>query len=125
MDRPGRGFEDLERKGVLFSIPLRLAGVGLLGPTAFLYPPSNSTNVFSSCQGLMAAWLGPVVAPQGPSSHASPPFDGRAGRWAAVAILAKASGPGLPGNVHLLPSLAVVVALGGTLCASRPAADWL
>lgn len=76
MAGPGRGFEDLGRKGFCSSpSPLRLAGVALLDPTAFLSTLSKSTNTFSACQDLMAAWLGPVVAPQRPGSHASPPFD--------------------------------------------------
>lgn len=45
-----------------------------------------------------------------------------------MAVPAKDSGPGLPGTVHLLPSLVVVAALVGTLSAHalcQPTADWL
>lgn len=64
-----------EEKGFVLHPLLRLAGVAPLDPTAFLSSLSKSTNTFSACQDLMAAWLGPVVAPQRPGSHASPPFD--------------------------------------------------
>lgn len=75
MAGPGRGFEDLERKGFCSPPPQDWQELPCWGPAAFLSTLSKSTNTFSSCQGLMAAWLGPVVAPQGPGSHAASPFE--------------------------------------------------
>lgn len=126
MAGPGRGFENLKRKGFCSPppIPQRLAGVGLLGPTAFLSPLSNSTNNFLFLPRPDGGLAGPVVVPQGPGSHASPPFDGQLWRSLprsqdlaspAVYICSQAWLPLPPWEERSVPML----------CASRPAAHWL
>jgi hypothetical protein len=123
MARPGRGFKDLERKGFcspppedwqeLACRPHCLSLFPLQGRKCFLFLPRPDGGL-----------AGPMVAPGGPGSHASPPFNGLC--WGGPC---QSLGPGHPGNVHLFPSLDGVAAREGTLgamaCASRPAADWL